>query len=118
MTNFIKWNGTSEDGQDSDKKWSEADVTWGDYQLITEVAEVLERGGRSGLSRQKELDKYLDKDKDKKKRLIKLIATVQGQKFEEEKEVEDVQINVSDVEVLIKEVLSKIKNIIVEKKDV
>ena len=115
MTNFVKWNGTSEDGQDSDKKWSEADVTWGDYQLLVEIEEVI-KGGRSLKSKQEALDKYLDKDK--KKRLIKLIATVQGQKFEEEKEVEDVQINVSDVEVLIKEVLSKIKNIIVEKKDV
>ena len=115
MTNFVKWDGTAEDGQSSDKKWNEADVTWGDYQLLVEIEEVI-KGGRSLKSKQEALDKYLDKDK--KKRLIKLIATVEGQKFEEEKEVEDVQINVSDVEVLIKEVLSKIKNIIVEKKDV
>tara|TARA_Y100001970_G_C13515454_1_gene500423 strand:- start:60 stop:419 length:360 start_codon:yes stop_codon:yes gene_type:complete len=119
MSNYIKWNGTSEDGSDGDKKWSEANLTWGDYQLLVELEEEVIKGGRSSsLTRQQRLDKYLDKDEDKKKRLIKLIATVQGQKFEEEKEVEDVQINVSDVEVLIKEILSKIKNIIVEKKDV
>tara|TARA_Y100000004_G_scaffold171811_1_gene208140 strand:- start:2015 stop:2362 length:348 start_codon:yes stop_codon:yes gene_type:complete len=115
MTNFVKWNGTSEDGSESDKKWNQANVTWGDYQLLVEVEEVI-KGGRSTKSKQQALDKYLDKDK--KKRLIKLIATVQGQKYEETKEVEDIQIDVKDVEILIKEVLSKIKNIIVEKKDV
>ena len=52
------------------------------------------------------------------KKLIKLIAIVKGEKFEETKEVEDMSIDVKDVELLIKEVLSKIKNIIVEKKDV
>ena len=80
------------------------------------VAAVAQRSGRSLKSKQEALDKYLDKDK--KKRLIKLIATVQGQKYEETKEVEDVQVDVSDVEILIKEVLSKIKTVIMEKKDV
>ena len=41
MTNYIKWNGISEDGSDADKKWSEADLAWGDYQLVVEVAEVI-----------------------------------------------------------------------------
>ena len=55
MTNFVKWNGTSEDGQDSDKKWSEADVTWGDYQLLVEIEEVI-KGGRSLKSKQEALE--------------------------------------------------------------
>ena len=43
MSNYIKWNGISEDGSDGDKKWKNANLTWGDYQLVVEIAEVIER---------------------------------------------------------------------------
>ena len=47
MSNYIKWNGLSEDGSDGDKKWKNANLTWGDYQLISEIADVLEGAGGS-----------------------------------------------------------------------
>ncbi len=56
MTNFVKWDGTAEDGQSSDKKWNEADVTWGDYQLLVEIEEVI-KGGRSFKSKPEALEK-------------------------------------------------------------
>ena len=113
MSNYIKWGGLSEDGSDGDKKWKNADLNWGDYQLIVEADIVFkERGGKS---KKRQLDKWLDKEPDKKKRLIKLIAIVKGETFEETKEVEEIEVKVKDVELLIKEVLNKI---IVEKVDV
>ena len=97
--------------------WNDATIEWSNFDVVWEAAEILvQHGGRSGASRQKALDKYLDKDK--KKKLIKLIAIIKGEKFEETKEVEELTINIKDVEFVIEEVLSKIKNIIVEKKDV
>jgi len=118
MSNYIKWNGLSEDGSDGDKKWKNADLTWGDYQLIAEVSDVvdeIEAGGGSLPSKRKKLDKWLDQEPEKKKRLIKLICMVKGEKFEETKEVEETKVDITDVEILIKEVFSKI---IVEKIDV
>ena len=97
--------------------WNDATIEWSNFDVVWEAAEILvQHGGRSGASRQKALDKYLDKDK--KKKLIKLIAIIKGEKFEETIEVEELTINIKDVEFVIEEVLSKIKNIIVEKKDV
>ena len=115
MSNYIKWNGLSEDGSDGDKKWKNANLTWGDYQLISEIADVLEGGGSSPTKRKKALDKWLDKEPEKKKRLVKLVCMVKGEKFEETKEVEETKIDISDVEILIKEVFSKL---MVETKDV
>ena len=72
-------------------------------------------GGKSREQRQRDLDKWLDKEPDKKKRLVKLVATVDGQKYTQTKEVEEVKVEVKDVEILIKEIFSRL---IVEKKDV
>ena len=115
MTNFIRWNGNAEDGNNGDFKWGTNTYKWSDVQLITEVADVIEGAGKSRLQRQRDLDKWLDKEPDKKKRLIKLVATIGGQKYTQTKEVEEVKVEVKDVEILIKEIFSRL---IVEKKDV
>ena len=115
MSNYIKWNGIAENGNNGDFKWGTNTYKWSDVQLITEVSEVIGGGGRSKAARQRELDKWLDKEPDKKKRLIKLVATVGGQQYTETKEVEEVKVEVKDVEILIKEIFSRL---IVEKKDV
>ena len=96
-------------------KWGLLDITWGDYQLVEEVAEILEveLGGGGG----KTLEKYFQKDKDKKKRFIRLICRVKGEDkaYDETKEVGDIEIKLEDAELVINEVLGKIK---VEGKDV
>ena len=46
-------------------KWSEILQTWGDYQLVEEVAEVISKdisGGSSPATRKKRLDKFVAKD--------------------------------------------------------
>ena len=120
MTNYIKWNGISEDGSAADRKWSEADLAWGDYQLVVEVAEVIEEvpDGAGGYQkrRQKALDQWLDKDEEKKKKLIRLICRIDGKKvYDEEKKAGTGKVSVKKVEMLIKEILGKIK---LETKDV
>ena len=113
MTNYINWNGKAEDGNDGNFKWGNNSYKWGDVQLILEAAAIT--GNRNTKARQEELDKWLDQEPDKKKRLIKLVATVGGHQYTETKEVEEVRVKVEDVEVLIKEIFSRL---IVEKKDV
>tara|TARA_Y100000593_G_scaffold94251_1_gene192431 strand:- start:1305 stop:1667 length:363 start_codon:yes stop_codon:yes gene_type:complete len=119
MTNYIKWNGISEDGSDGDKKWGNADFTWGDYQLVVEVADVIavpDGAGGAEKRRQKALDQWLDKDEEKKKKLIRLICRIDGEKvYDEEKEAGTGKVSVDKVEMLIKEILGKIK---LETKDV
>ena len=85
--------------------WAEANLTWGvnnyswgDIQLVAEAAAVIITGGDAGL------EEWLKQEPKKKKRLVKLIATVQGREYVETKEVEEVKVNIEDVELLIKEI--------------
>ena len=49
-------------------------------------------------------------DKEKKKRLIRLICRVKGKKvYDEKKEVGDIQIKLEDADLVIKEVLGKMR---------
>ena len=89
--------------------WGDNPYAWGDIQLVTEAAEVIITGGDAGL------EEWLRQEPKKKKRLIKLVATVGGQQYVETKEVEEVKVNIEDVELLIKEIFV---NLIMEKKDV
>mgnify|MGYP001253585118 CR=1 FL=1 len=109
MTNFIKWNGTSEDGSDGNKKWKDANLTWGDYQLITEVVEEVVKAGSSPTARKKRLDKFLAQEPEKEKKLIHLICRIDGVKvYDDKKEVQnDVQVTLEKVEMLAEQVLGK-----------
>ena len=115
----IQWDGDVIGGEiqgDSvpssvDIKWGSNSFTWGDAQFIQDIVDGIGTGSRR--ERQDRLDKL---DKDKKKRLIRLICRVKGEKvYDEEKEVETMEIKVEDVDMVINEILGKIK---VETKDV
>jgi hypothetical protein len=89
------------------REWIECDFawidppypfTWDDVYFV--VKTVIGKSGR-------EIKKTLKDDLEKKKKLIKLICIVKGEKFEESKYVEDVEINVKDVELLVEKVLNK-----------
>ena len=57
-----------------------------------------------------EIDKHYKFDKDTKKRLIRLICRVKGEKvYDEKKEVGDIQIKLEDADLVIKEVLGKMR---------
>ena len=85
--------------------------TWGDVAFALEVFDGIGTGSRK--ARQDRLDKF---DDEKKRKLIHLICRVKGEKvYDEEKEVGDTYIKLEDAELVINEVLGKIK---VEKADV
>ena len=91
--------------------WGDNPYTWGDVSFVIEIADGIGTGSRR--AREARLHKF---DKDTKKRLIRLICRVRGEKvYDEEKEVGDINIKLEDAELVINEVLGKIK---VEKVDV
>ena len=64
----------------------------------------------------KPIEKLLQKEPEKKKRLIHLICRIKGEKvYDEKKEIGEVEIKLEDVDMVINEILGKIK---VETKDV
>ena len=110
----VKCNGTTEDGRTTSVVWGNNPFTWGDVALAIEVADVID--GKGTYSRREREDRLNGLDKNKKKRLIRLICRVKGEKvYDEEKEVGEVDIKLEDAELVVNEVLGKIK---VEKADV
>ena len=104
----VKWNGTTEDGRTTSVVWGSNPFTWDDVALAIEVADVID--GKGTYSRREREDKLNGLDKNKKKRLIRLICRVKGEKvYDEQKEVGEVDIKLEDAELVVNEVLSKIK---------
>ena len=119
----IQWDGDVVGGENqgdsipSSKRivWGDNPYTWGDVALAIEIADIIDDGLGTKNRRAREA-RLQQLDKDKKKRLIHLICRVKGEKvYDETKEIEEVEIKVEDVEMVINEILGKIK---VETKDV
>ena len=113
----IQWDGdVTQFGGDKDNDnipsditliWGSNSFTWGDAQFIQEIMDGIGTGSRR--ERQDRLNKILD-DEDKKKKLIHLICRVKGEKvYDEKKEVGDIQIKLEDADLVIKEVLGKMR---------
>jgi len=111
----IQWDGDLSHPQAGDQNqsipasvdivWGANSYTWGDVNFVIEIADGLGTGGRR--AREARLHKF---DKDTKKRLIHLICRVKGEKvYDEEKEVGDIQIKLEDADLVIKEVLGKMR---------
>ena len=75
--------------------------TWGDVSFIIEIADGIGTGSRR--AREKRLQ---DLEKEKKKRLIRLICRVKGEEtaYDETKEVGDIQLKLDDVDMVISKV--------------
>ena len=87
---FSNWNGSVPDT-----------YTWGDVSFVIEIADGLGTGNRR--AREERLNKF---DEEKKKRLIRLICRVKGEKvYDEEKEVGDIQLKLDDVDMVIDKVV-------------
>ena len=116
----IEWNGKVVGGEKegdsipstTDIIWGNNPYTWGDVQFVQEVVDGLGTGNRR--AREARLQQF---DNKKKKKLIHLICRVKGEKvYDDKKEtLEDTEIKIEDVDMVINEVLGKIK---VETKDV
>ena len=91
--------------------WGSNPYTWGDVNFVIEIADGIGTG-----SRRERQDRLNNLDKDKKKKLVRLICRVKGEKvYDEEKESGNIEIKLEDAELVINEVIGKIK---VEKTDV
>ena len=71
--------------------WNNNPYTWNEVILITQVSDGIF-----------EVDNW---DKDKKKKLIKLICKVKGKTYKKSKYVNDYKIKVSDIRLAAKEIL-------------
>ena len=71
---------------------------WDDCALIIEIIEVAKGGGGT-------LTNYFDKNKEKKKKFIKILCKVEGVEYKETKEVLKRQIRITDVKLVAKELL-------------
>ena len=97
----IKWNGNTEDGRTTSVVWGSNPYTWGDVNFVIEIADGLGTGNRR--AREARLQQL---DKDKKKRLIRLICRVKGEEkaYDETKQVGDIQLKLDDVDMVISKI--------------
>ena len=109
----IEWDGTVVGGENqgdsipSSKSivWGSNPFTWGDVAFIQEIVDGIGTGSRR--AREERLKQL---DKDKKKRLIRLICRVKGKKvYDDVTEVSDVKINIDDVEMVAESIIGKVK---------
>ena len=78
---------------------------WGDVSFVIEIADGIGTGSRR--AREARLNKF---EQEKKKRLIRLICRVKGEKvYDEEKVMGDTYIKLEDAELVINEVLGKMR---------
>ena len=91
-------------------KWEDADFcgdnnsyTWDDVQLVEEVVEAIQQGGGGDMEEMP----WIEWDKEKKKKLIKLILKVHGNTITEskQKEIKQYKITAKDIKIVVKEVL-------------
>jgi hypothetical protein len=109
----INWNGNIVGGENQGDSipsditlvWGNADVTWGDAVFIQDIIDGIGTGSRR--AREERLNNL---DKDKKKRLIRLICRIKGEKvYDDTTEIGDVKINIDDVELVAENIIGKIK---------
>jgi len=104
---FVPGNGVNppSNGPTSLGTATETEFTWGDVNFIQEIMDGIGTGSRR--ARQDRLNKL---DDDKKKRLIRLICRVRGEKvYDDVTEVQDVNVSVDDVEMVVESIVKKVK---------
>ena len=111
----IQWDGDVVGGENKGDNipssvnvvWGSNSFTWGDVAFIQEIVDGIGTGSRR--ARQDRLNKILD-DEDKKKKLIRLICRIKGEKvYDDVTEIGDVKINIDDVELVAENIIGKVK---------
>jgi hypothetical protein len=87
--------------------WTAASYTWSDFSLAYELFLLRDVGGR-GTYRREQIYADFFKDRTKKKRVIELIMKVKSNKIQQKVEIPlDTKIALSDIDMVIQEVLQK-----------
>jgi len=109
----IEWDGDVVGGENQGDSipssisvtWGNNSFTWGDVNFIQEIVDGIGTGSRR--TRESKLQQL---DKNKKKKLIHLICRVKGEKvYDKTKEIEEIEIKIEDVDMVINEILGKMK---------
>jgi NACalpha-BTF3-like transcription factor len=87
MTKKLKWEDLK------DKPWNIINVAWELFETFFQIFGSVKKKNYQNV--------YNKLDDEKKKKVIKLICMVRGQKIEEEKEVEDFEISIDDIELVL-----------------
>ena len=96
----------------AETKWSAAAYTWSDFSIAYELSQL---GGRAGKYKRDEWGRVIDgpysdffKDPEKKRKVIELIMKVKSNKIKQKVEIPmDTKIALSDIDIVIQEVLQK-----------
>jgi hypothetical protein len=91
-----KWGST-------DVRWKDANWLWSECQLVEEIISIIGQGGVDASKIAEELWRD-EKDREKKKRFIRLICKVKNETYNEEKEVKDFKIKIEDVKLVVRAV--------------
>jgi len=92
MSTSIKWNSAN-------VNWNNNPFLWSDVQEI--IAEI-ESGGRSW--------EEVDKDKKKRKRIIRLVMERKGVKvYDERKEVKNIKVHLDDIKLIAEEIKKNVQ---------
>ena len=83
-----------ENWDDVEGIWNELDAIWNEFLFFFQIF-----GG--GKSKARKLEVYKHLDDEKKKRAVKLICMVKGKKFEEEKEIQDFEVTIDDIDLVL-----------------
>ena len=111
----VEWDGDVKGGEAQGDEiptsistiWGSNEFTWGDVAFIQEIVDGIGTGSRR--ARQDRLNKILD-DEDKKKKLIRLICRIKGEKvYDDYTEVGNVEVKVEDVEMVTENIIGKVK---------
>jgi hypothetical protein len=87
-------------------KWSSANWEWQECILVEEIIQEFQGGvDASKLYEETYEPSWMKDDKEKKKRLIRLICKVKDEKYDETKEINtDIKIKIEDVKLVVKTV--------------
>ena len=96
----------------AETKWSAAAYTWSDFSIAYELDQI---GGRAGGYKRDKWGRVIDgpyadffKDPEKKRKVIELIMKVKSNKIKQKVEIPmDTKIALSDIDMVIQEVLQK-----------
>ena len=85
--------------------WTDSVYTWSDFSVAYELNQV---GGRGSYRRDQIYADFFKERPDKKKKVIELIMKVKSNKYKEKVEIPmDAKVALSDIDLVIQEVLNK-----------